>query len=272
MANDFIHYIRRDVGVFNALTSTDKLWRTKGRPAMPAFEKPEYHITRSVEGPATEIKPGDTIWLIGQLFSPWGNLPPALDSRIEVANIIKLCDGKGYKFTAGEQSRWFPLADASHILFSDSMRTLSRDGKEHKLWVSSQQPIGFSLQRIRKLVSSHPLRQWEESVDSGGFDFISYRLSDGTYDAFQAVRSKIHNGESIFWDRWSLPRRLAEEGESVPDVKLEPYIRKQIKNAKTVWGISSVLYAGVNSYSALEKEFAESLDKFMKYPGKVSDS
>lgn len=233
---------------------------------MPAFERPQYHITRATDGPAAEVQAGDTIWLVGQLFSPWGNLPPAIDARIEVAEVIKRYDGKGYRYTAGDDSRWFPLADASRVLRCKSLETVTVTGKKQPLWASWQhKPIGHSLQRMRRLSSGHLLNRWEKVLDRRSVGFISYRLCDGTCAAFRVVRSKIHSGEPMFWDRWSLPRRIAEGREFVNDEKLEAFLREQIGSATTVCGICSPLYSEVGSYSRREKEYAESLGKYVAY-------
>ena len=89
MSNHFIHFNRRQVWVRDTKDDLN-LWFAKEQNSDAGFERPQYHITRATYGPAKEIRPGDTIWLIGQLYSPWGKLPPALDARIDVANCVQI--------------------------------------------------------------------------------------------------------------------------------------------------------------------------------------
>jgi hypothetical protein len=70
--------------------------------------KPSYHITRQREGAATRIQAGDVLWLIGQIFSPWGTLAPGLDAKINVDSVRRGRNGET-KFIAGRGSAWFPL-------------------------------------------------------------------------------------------------------------------------------------------------------------------
>ena len=110
--------------------------------------------------------------------------------------------------------------------------------------------------------SAEPLLDWQRKLDEDGFDFISYRILDGTKSAFQKVKSLIKDGSIVFWDRWSLPRRLAERREIVSDKALQKYIEKQIENAKVVWAINSPLYGQVGSYSADEMLLAKKLGTY----------
>ena len=257
----FIHYIRRDIRSFKG-ESLDPLWCSEDQGPASGFEKPVYHVTRAINGPAAEVKPGDTIWIVGQLYSPWGKLPAALDSRIDVTAVTELREDDkhtGYRFTAAASSRWFPLADSTRIL--QSLETTARGGTPQPLWPATNQSIGSFLQRMRKLTSDEPLRRWEQSRDLCGFEFISYRLRDGTRAAFNQVSKVIDSGGCVFWDRWSLPRRLAERREFVKDKVLQ-HLNEQISLAKKVWGICSPLYAASDSYSALEMNYAQMLGVF----------
>ena len=260
MKRHYIHFIRRQVKLRYALTDS-KSWFAEEQAQTSGFERPQYHITRAINGPAAEIEAGDTIWLISQLYSPWGKLPPALDARVDVKNRVKIKDVngnlKGFRYKAASTSHWFPLANVSDVL--NSLNTVQRNGKTEPLRKNSHQPIGQALQRIRKLESGEPLLAWERTLDKNGFDFVSYRLLDGNKAAFEKVSTIVNGGGAVFWDRWSLPRRLAERREILSDEALQKYIESQIKQAKIVWGINTPLYGQEGSYSATEMLLAKAL-------------
>jgi hypothetical protein len=262
MESHYIHYIRRQVKLSNS-DSDSTLWLAEERQAA-GFEQPEYHITRAINGAAAEIEAGDIIWLVSQLYSPWGKLPPALDARIKVKSSVEIRDNdgnpSGFRYIAANGSRWFPLRDVSGVL--DTLKTIRRDGETQPLRKNSRQPIGQVLQRLRKLESAAPLLAWEQTVDKDGFDFVSYRLIDGNKRAFEKVRSITGAGGAVFWDRWSLPRRLTERQNTVSGPAIQKYVEDQIKQAKIVWGIDSPLYGQEGSYSLIEMSLAKKLKKY----------
>ena len=94
------------------------------------------------------------------------------------------------------------------------------------------------------------------------FDFISYRISDGTKAAFGKARTLISEQKPVFWDRWSLPRRLAERRERLGDHPLDATIKAGIRGAAVVWGIEKPLYAQRGSYAARERKLAQRLKKY----------
>jgi hypothetical protein len=218
----FIHYIRRRVR-FSYTQKKPSFWFAEVQSNKAGLDRPRYHITRSKIGVASEIKSGDIIWLIAQLYSLSGSLPPAVDARIDVecSSMIRGKGGHsiGYRFQAAETSRWFPLADASNVL--STLKTHDSSDGISSLWPEPNKPIGYSLQRIRRLASGEPLINWQTEIDQPSFEFISYRVCDGTSSAFEKVKSCVVEGRSIFWDRWSLPRRLAERREKIDDPALE---------------------------------------------------
>ena len=91
---------------------------------------------------------------------------------------------------------------------------------------------------------------------------ISYRIADGTKQAFELAKRLVSSGQPIFWDRWSLPRRLAERRELIDDTTLNDYLCEKISAARMVWGVDSPLYAEKGSYSLIEQDLASSLNKF----------
>lgn len=121
---DFAHYVKRTI-VDTSLTArgladgpiVDELF-AESQEDHRGFTAPEFHSAPTNAGAATRIAIGDTIWLFSQLIGPWGALPPALDARIEVADVRRLeKNGKTlYRFGAAPGSQWFPLYDASALL------------------------------------------------------------------------------------------------------------------------------------------------------------
>ena len=89
----FIHYIRRRVR-FSYTQKKTSFWFAEVQSNKAGLDRPRYHITRSKIGVASEIKSGDIIWLIAQLYSPSGSLPPAVDARIDV-ECSSMIRGKG---------------------------------------------------------------------------------------------------------------------------------------------------------------------------------
>ncbi len=260
MQNHFIHYYQRCVRV-KFPHNIEHPWFAEVQASDEGFSTPKFHATRSTKGPAVHVRPGDTIWLVSQLYSPWGNLSPALDARIDVADSeVKNYGGGGFRYRAAISSQWFPLLDCSDLLLE--LQTTAKNGQLHPLLKNPIQPIGYSLQSIRQLASGELLQAWERELLSKDVHFISYRIKDGTQDAFRKAKSLICEGVPFFWDRWSLPRRLAERREIVSDEKLDLYIKAIIESSALVWGIETPEYAANGSYSLMERNFAMELGKY----------
>lgn len=254
----FVHYLRREV-VQVAYDNPSDPWFAENQPDDQGLATPAFHVTRCTQGPAVRVAIGDTIWLFAQLFSPWGKLPPALDARIEVTAIARPGNANGFRFKAGPESTWFPLSDASKTL--SSLRTITADGATTSLLSSAMQPVGRALQSIRELDNEKVVLRSASKLAVAKVDFVSYRLLDGTRDAFMKVRQLVQDGRAVFWDRWSLPRRLAERREFLKDRALDDHIRNQIEAASVVWGIATPLYGADNSYSEKELSLASDLKK-----------
>ncbi len=96
MGQHFIHYNTRVVRMVEPREPDDPWWATD-QADFAGLERPEYHTARATQGPATRVAPGDTIWVVAQLHTPWGDsLPPSLDFRIDVARVDSLRpDDKG---------------------------------------------------------------------------------------------------------------------------------------------------------------------------------
>jgi hypothetical protein len=262
--SSFIHYLPRRV-VFRNSKVSESPWYGDRNGDARFFAAPTHHITRSRFGPAARVSPGDTIWIVSQLRSPGGNLPPCIDARIEVA--VVTCDRGGTRrFDAGPASRWFPIYSASPEL--RRLKTKDADGYETLLLPSPVTPVGRCLQSLRELANPEILQTLETEIDRIPFDFVSYRIADGTASAFGLVGELLADGRRIFWDRWSLPRRLAERREEVDGNALNDYLLNVLRDSGTVWVVESPLYAELGSYSAVEYEFARSLGKEIRKCGK----
>lgn len=260
MGDSFVHFNRRDIRL-KFPRDPQHPWVSELQAETAGFERPRYHVSRAVDGPAAEVEQGDTIWLVGQLYAPWrDSLPASLDARIDVSCVQPREAGPGFRYTASESSRWFPLADLTSDL--QALETYTSDHVCNRLWKDHNRPVGHSLQRMRRLAADDNLRDWEMKLSSAPLHFISYRIRDGTPAAFERAKTLVADGALLFWDRWSLPRRLAERREAVGDRPLDDTIEASIREASVVWGIESPLYGIQGSYAARERALAEELGKY----------
>lgn len=259
MINHYIHYLKRDVKI-----------RFPKDPQSPffadvqnldeGFECPRYHITRRKSGPSDRIKSGDVIWLLSCLKSPWGTLPPSLDAKFVIGDIQKLKDGR-IKYIATQNSKWFPLFDASKLL--ESLWTIDNKGAIKRLIKDRDKPLGFYLQSIRQLNEGKQIVNWSDKISSLDYDFISYRIADGTKDAYWKAQDLVNQGKVVFWDRFSLPRRLAERRELVKSEALDQHLMESLKKAKKVWGIETPKYFVESSYAQKESTIAKQHNKYI---------
>ncbi|PLY02959.1 MAG: hypothetical protein C0622_04975 [Desulfuromonas sp.] len=252
MRTSYIHYVRRRI--IDVQNSDDETARfSEEQFGSAGFERPVFHKTFATSGPTARVKEGDIIWIISRLTRGRQSLPVSLDARIIVEKVEKVIkDGRceGHRFIAGKKSRWFPLCNAETTL--RLLETANGKGEVTKLWPATIQKIGTVTQQMRQLQSDHPLRELEQSIVKDGYDFVSYRQCDGTASAFDYVQSRLTSGGIVWWDRWSLPRRLAERREEVSTEALDGRITSAIQDAKRVQGIWSPRYEDVKSYSMLE--------------------
>ena len=169
-----------------------------------------------------------------------------------------------FQFYAGAGSSWFPLFDATDavgkIFTIDSMRAI------RPLLVKPTQPIGKALRSLRQLADAGPLYVLEGKLEQLGFDFVSYRLIDGTRQAFEKSLQLVRDGKAVFWDRWSLPRGVAERWEFFSHVAMDTLLGHRIETSTTVWGIRSPLYAKEGSYSRKEMSAALQVKKLRLWP------
>lgn len=260
MAAHFIHYVCRSVRMrFREVED--------GAPGSSGdFQRPAVHLTRAVNGTVRKVREHDVIWLVSQLKTPWGSLPPAIDARIEV-EAIKCADG-ATRFRASPRSGWAPLRDATALL--QGARVMPAAGGEEPLWRDPARPVGQYLQSMRELRNGDAFEHWHAAVSAVDTEFVSYRQLDGTACAFHHVAARLQAGKAVFWDRWSLPRGVAERRESAPAQLLDPYLEDAIDRAGIVWGIDSARYGEDASYSAYEKRYAGARLVMVPCPGKAS--
>jgi len=266
MHAEFIHYVQRRI-ISRYPTDIESPWYSELLDYKNNFNKPIYHITRSIAWPATSVEKGDVIWLVSQLSSPWGKLPPSIDAFIEVSSIEKILD-KNKKilkilYRASDCSKWFPLVDASEMLAN--LQFCFKNNEKPESWNQEKAIIGQFFQSMKRI---HPtktkiIREWKEVIGNRDFYFLSYRIIDGTKIAFMKVNSLMKENKPVFWDRWSLPRRLAERRELVPKEPLDLFIIENISKAKKVYCIKSPRYGEAKSYSAKERALAIRLNKYV---------
>lgn len=271
----FAHYIARRL-VQAPYRHPRHPWFARNRPEDQDPRHPLYHVTRGLTGPAARVRAGDTIWLFSQLRTPWGELPPSLDAKLVVACVARCERHDGgaslLRYGAAVGSRWFPLHDARPLL--QQLETICSTGKVSSLLSGNSGSVGRALQSMRELASPALLEAFEARVAALGFDFISYRLIDGTRLAFDKCRELVCTGQPVFWDRWSLPRRVAERREFLDDAVLEGVLRDQIEACRRFWIIDTPRYGERGSYTERELMAATALGKAearpMHRPGRTS--
>lgn len=249
MHQHFIHYLPRKIVTRFPRKPTDP-WFSEAQNFGDGFSHPKFHTSRRATGPTRAVRPGDTIWLVAQVYSPWGVLPPGIDACIDVERIEER-NGGALRFVAATTSSWFPLADATAVLAT--LESTDASGLVAKVRNNPDMPIGHSLQSMRRLASAESLQAWSKELNPKQTHFISYRICDGTFAAFLKVRELLGQDEAIFWDRWCLPRRLAERREVVDDSALDEHLMEHLRQSKVVWGIESQEYSADGSYSAKER-------------------
>ncbi len=255
---DFVHYVRRRLAQPNYLDPGDP-WFAANPPDGQGFLAPAFHVTRQRGYPADRVRRGDTIWLFSQLATPWGPLPPALDARIHVEFVteqeVRVKEGLrcAWRFVAAPGSMWFPLARADKCLSVLKVRDKGQDASR-KLMAGNTRTVGQALQGMRLIDNPDVLHRHVADLELRGFDFISYRLIDGTRQAFDTARALLDAGRPVFWDRWSLPRRIAERREFVRDADLDAVLMHHIDTATRIHVIDSPRYGEAGSYSRREFE------------------
>jgi len=253
----FAHYVRRVVAVPNYLDPEDPGYSLPVADS-DGFVRPLYHVVPGQGGLGSKVRPGDHVWLFSQLRAPWGDLPPSLDGVVHVGR-ISVSNANRY-FWASRQSRWFPLADASALLSSPGL--LAGKHEHVPALGTSHTHVGQALRLMRRVTDVSAVEAHARRILVLPLTFISYRLIDGTEAAFRLARLELAKDRAVFWDRWSLPRRLAERREFTSSAALNSAIRRALDQATRVVGVCTPRYSEQKSYSRREWMRAERQGKF----------
>lgn len=256
MAEHFIHYLKRKIHK-NVSKKEVREFYALNQQSDEGFDRPAFHITKSKKGVATKIKPGDVIWIISIIDTPWGSSNPSLDGKIVVKK-IEITETH-IKYHAGKSSNWYNFNDITKWMHG--LQTINSKESVKNL-IDANKNVGQKLQGIRRLFNPGILIKRSEELSALPYDFVSYRMKDGTEHAFSKVTELVKNGEIVFWDRYCLPRRLAERREYVDDEKLDVHLTHKIAGARQVWGIETILYKEKESYSEKEYNLAILLNKY----------
>ena len=255
---DFIHYHKRVVNLRPRKSepkTSEFEWAHQPQSKGAGFTAPAFHITRSPHGPAARIKVGDTIWHFARLHSSQHSADVALDAKIVVEKVTPRPDGPGFRYQAGQGSCWFALFNPGEIF--NNLKTLDDSRNISDLLSRKDQPPGQAMQHIREILDPAPLHDLERRIGDAETHFISYRHKGGLAYAFAKCRELVRDNRAVWWDRWSLPRRLAERREKVSDRALDSRIRQQLLASDVVWGIETKHYDEAGCYALKEKQLAE---------------
>jgi hypothetical protein len=261
----FIQYIHRRVLLPTQSSRESRKFATP-EPDDPPFTTPTRHVLPN-QTIIRSIRDGDTVWLISQMSLRRANktlwLPIALDARINV-NASPTLEGTNWVTAAAEGSRWFPLADARCVF--DELQSIGNRGAIASLATGKKIAVGRNFQSMRRLENADALLRWADRLAGTEVEFISYRQIDGTAAAFDFVSLRLAAGSTLFWDKWSLPRRLCERREEVSSRPLDETILGALDKAICVWGLESPLYHEVGRYAEKEAARARARGVFTLVP------
>lgn len=271
MTDHYAHYIKRQIIPYDpnrwewlkdARPGRQPKWFDLVQKKYGDFDRPSKHVTRSNDQVVTGVKPNDFIWLFSQIsYRNKLVLPPSLDAIIQVEGQPKSSIGPGKtaaertEFTAGDLSEWHLLSDWSSALKETRVRLIS--GLTPKIPELGAH-VGNALQSFRQIHDIAPLMEKLELERARpGYHFVSYRHSDGIGPAIDQVKKLVvDQRQSVWFDRWCLPRRLAEGREALSEQRLEDHIKGKIRGAETVWGIETTGYKDANAFTRNEQCWA----------------
>jgi hypothetical protein len=140
MPQHFIHYVPRRI-VLRFPDDPHHPWFAGVQDLDAGFSRPKFHVSRHKTRPTQQVRKGDTIWILGQIFSPLGALPPGLDARIEVRHVERSDDGK-FRFIATKHSHWFPLSNILQVL--PELESVTGQGRINPVPAHAQRIIGIT--------------------------------------------------------------------------------------------------------------------------------
>lgn len=266
MPRDFTHYLKREIIPYDPARleeleaqgpDLEREWFDLRQRQDQGFGTPVAHITRDLRWPSSEIGEGDRIWLFAAIAYRRLWLPIGLDAVFVVNGVEDITeDGKVRRiFSAGPGSRWVNLADWTSWL--QGLPILLSGSRPETLPIGRASLHG-SLRTLRQLdpVAVPVLEERLAQVDAAGYEFISYRHKDGIPGAVALAQHLLSQGRAIWWDRWNLPRRLAEGREALPSDTLEREIFAKLAGATAVHGIVTEGYEEPGAFTLDERRAA----------------
>ncbi len=271
----FAHYVSRKITPFkkdrlarlaDTNDETKQRWFDLVQAKDGGFDRPCKHVTRQDDHVTQSVKPGDAIWIFSQILYRDLAFPPSLDAKIIVAEPpykqpVPWDKSKGRTvFEAGSASFWHLLSDwrgalqATQLSFRNAPPAGVFEKHDH---------VGKALQSMKEILDPAPLLDRERELkEYGYYRFISYRHKDGLPLAARAVSDALMSENAqIWWDRWSLPRRLAEGRELLNNKALEQHIEKKARHAASVIGIETRGYNEPGAFTDKERAWARVYEK-----------
>lgn len=262
----FAHFVKRRIVPYHpdrwkwladARPDRKRLWFDLLQARDGGFEAPARHVTRQKGGAVDRVREGDVIWLFSQLRHRGLIFPASLDAMITIGAPPTRDAAGRFTAEAGRGSRWAPLSDWSADIAA--LRVRLKTGDEKPLRELGRAP-GNQLQSLRELVDATALSQRLYRQDrQGGVRFVSYRHKDGLARAAAcAHRLVTDEGALVWWDRWSLPRRMAEGREALDDDRLAAFIKAAIRSGDTaeVIGVETDGYDEPGAFTLAERRWA----------------
>jgi hypothetical protein len=136
------------------------------------------------------------------------------------------------------------------------LKWITAKGEVMPLVPDDQRDPAHILQSMRELDTGLDIEGWADEMLRKDTTFVSYRIADGTPSAFRACQQLMSEGRALFWDRWSLPRRVVESREWAESGPLDEYLFERLRLSSQVVPIESPRYGEAGSYSARELQEA----------------
>jgi hypothetical protein len=210
------------------------------------------------------------IWLVSVLRSGRRYMPPSLDARIDVGEafdrwhgqappyVRRLLDTYKYAFTAEpSRSYYLPWLDASQLL-----QGLRFVGETAPSWLDNIRAENWSLlprnlqtPRVLTAADAALVEEFAARARSASVAFLSYRWGEGTEAAREVALGLSEVGVAVWWDRWSMPRSVAELKGEIPSEGVCRAIEAGCSSCRYGIAIKSESYASPKSpWTTIEYE------------------
>jgi hypothetical protein len=174
---------------------------------------PSGHAT-SASAFAERVRADDVIWFFSSIRYANGWLAPAIDARFRVLSDPpheqrRRTGRKHFIVAAPEETEFFPWRDATNLLH----RLRDPQGKRLVEGTSgvSEMLLRFQVPRTLDASSGRELeKQATLARESSRTVFVSYSWRNSTQRSREVVAQLGRSGFNVWWDRWCMPRRLAE--------------------------------------------------------------